>query len=86
MSYYDIVNAINSKIGGTSYSSWTIGVTDYPHIRREEHENNGEDVTSWTHYSTDSENDGRKVEKHFIDLGMKGGTGGGGNAEYVYVF
>ena len=86
MSYNDIINAINNKVGGTSYSAWTIGVTDKPFTRREEHESDGDDVSSWSHYPTDNEDIGREVEKHFLDLGMKGGTGGGGNAEYVYVF
>jgi len=86
MSYDDIIYAIDRKISGSSYSSWTIGVTDDPYKRRDEHENDGEDVTHWTHYPTDNEDVGRNVEKHYINLGLKGGTGGGGNAGYVYVF
>lgn len=86
MSYNEIVDGINLKIGSTSYSIWTVGVTDDPDKRKQEHHNDGENVTYWTQWRTDTEKVGRDVEKHFLDLGMKGGTGGGGRAGYVYVF
>jgi len=37
-------------------------------------------------WSTDSEKDGRDIEEYFLDKGMKGDTGGGGSASYVYIF
>jgi len=86
MTNYEIISAIDEKVRGTNYSDWTIGVTDKPFERKEEHESEGKDVSHWSHYNTDSEEVGRAVEKHFLDLGMKGGTGGGGHAGYVYVF
>lgn len=86
MTIADIISAINGKVGSTNYSIWTIGVTDDPETRKSQHSNDGEDVKYWGHWKTDSETVGRDVEKHFLDKGMKGDTGGGGNAGYVYVF
>lgn len=86
MSYDEIVKAIDSKVSSTGYSIWTIGVTDDPDKRKEEYKYNNESVTYWKEWKTDSEKVGRDVEKHFLDLKMKGGTGGGGKAGYVYVF
>jgi hypothetical protein len=75
-----IKEAIEGKV--THYSVWTIGVTDDPDRRREEHDN--PDI--WYHWNADSEQVARNVEAYFIDKGMKGGTGGGGGADYVYIF
>ncbi len=86
MNYENIVKAINNKVGSSNYSIWTIGVTDDPDKRKQEHQDAKENVTYWSQWKTDSEDVGRDVEKHFLDLKMKGGTGGGGRAGYVYVF
>ena len=64
------------------YSIWTIGVTDDPVRRRDEHGNPG----AWRYWDADTETVARNVEKHFLDRGMKGGGGGGGRADYVYIF
>lgn len=82
----DIISEMNSKVGNSSYSSWTIGVTDDPETRRTQHQNDGNNVSSWKHWKTDSEQDGRDIEAHFLGKGMKGGTGGAGKAGYVYIF
>ena len=82
----DIINAIEDKRGSTSYSSWTVGVTDDPETRKQQHENDGKNVTYWKHWKTDSEQISRDVESHFLDKGMKGGGGGQGKAGYVYIF
>lgn len=86
MNYLEIIKAINDKISSSGYSYWTIGVTDDPETRKSQHESDGENVTHWSQWETDSEKVGRDVEKSFLDLGMKGGTGGGSGAGYVYVF
>lgn len=66
----------------SNYSVWTIGVTDEPARRRIEHDN--PDV--WYQWNADTEKIARDVEAYFIDKGMKGGTGGPGGADYVYIF
>jgi hypothetical protein len=75
-----IKKAIEEKV--KHYSVWTIGVTDDPDRRREEHDN----PAVWYQWDADSEQVARNVEAYFIDKGMKGGSGGGGGADYVYIF
>ena len=82
----EIISAIKNRTSGTKYSIWTIGVTDDPTNRKSQHSNDGENVRYWTQWKADSESVGREVEKYFLDKGMKGDTGGGGNAGYVYMF
>lgn len=65
-----------------SYSNWTIGVTDDPNRRNGEHGN----PPSWRHWDADTEQAARNVESYFISKGMKGGGGGLGRADYVYIF
>lgn len=64
------------------YPAWTIGVTDNPKRRRTEHG----DPTTWYQWDADTQAVARSIEAHFIAEGMKGGTGGGGGADYVYIF
>lgn len=66
----------------SDYSVWTIGVTDDPARRRREHDN----PKVWHDWDADTEQAARNVEAYFIAKGMKGDTGGGGTADYVYIF
>ncbi len=66
----------------TSYSIWTIGVTDDPVRRKSEHGN----PQHWHQWDADTETAARNVEKYFLDKGMKGAPGGAGRADYVYIF
>lgn len=75
------IKAAIEKIVST-YSLWTIGVTDDPTSRRNEHGN----PASWHQWDADTETIARNVEAYFLDKGMKGGAGGGGGADYVYIF
>lgn len=77
-------SAIKAAIEGiiVSPSNWTIGVTDDPVHRKAEHGN----PSGWRHWDADTETAARNVESYFIAKGMKGGTGGGGRADYVYIF
>ena len=80
----EIKAAIAGRVaaGSVGYSSWTIGVTDDPVRRKGEHSN----TEHWMQWKADSEAAARNVEKYFLDKGMKGGTGGSGTADYVYIF
>ena len=40
----------------------------------------------WEHWLADNEAVARNVEKHFLDLGMDGDTGGGEDTKYIYVY
>ncbi len=64
------------------YGAWTIGVTDDPGRRMREHNN----PTGWRHWDADTERIARDVEAFFVAEGMSGDTGGGGRADYVYIF
>lgn len=75
-----IKSAIEAKV--THFSAWIIGVTDDPERRRREHGN----PSVWYHWDADSEQVARNVEDYFLDEGMKGAPGGGGRADYVYIF
>ena len=85
MTKQEIIDAIEDVVG-TSYDSWTIGVTDTPSTRKSRHESEGKDVSHWKQWKTDSEQVGRDVEKCFKAKGMKGDIGGGGDAGNVYIF
>ena len=82
----EIKQAIQQKIGQTKYDIWTIGITDDPHRRKFEHDNKRQDTNYWKDWKADTEAIARNLEKHFIDNGMKGGTGGGEDPTYVYIF
>ena len=80
-----IKTAIENRVNSAKtkdYSIWTIGVTDDPNRRKAEHGN----PKYWVQWNADSETAARNVEKHFLGKGMKGGTGGSGKADYVYIF
>lgn len=64
------------------YPSWTIGITDDPERRRQEHNN----PTRWHHWYAVTETSVRKIEKYFLDKGMKGAPGGGVFPNYIYIF
>ena len=75
-----IIAAIENFV--SNYSYWTIGVTDDPNRRKTQHDN----PSPWYQWNADSETVARDVEAYFLQKGMKGDTGGGGNADYVYIF
>jgi hypothetical protein len=65
-----------------TYAHWTIGITADPERRRQEHGN----PSAWHHWDAGLESAARRIEKHFLDKGMKGDTDGGYALHYVYVF
>jgi len=81
----EIKAAIEKRVNSAKtkdYSIWTIGVTDDANRRKGEHGN----PKYWKQWNPDSETAARNVEKFFLNKGMKGGTGGPGKANYVYIF
>lgn len=67
------------------YTLWTIGITDTPKSRKDQHRDNGKDVSEWADWSIHSESDAREIEEYFLDQGMMGDTEGG-SVKYVYIF
>ena len=86
MDAQSIINEIESIVGNSLYTMWTIGVTDSPRRRREEHEDDHKSTFGWSVWDADTEEVARYVERHFIGEGMHGGAGGRGEADYVYIF
>ena len=82
----EIEGRVSRAKGGEDYSIWTVGVTDTPKIRRDQHDGDGKEIKHWKDWATDSEKDGRDIEEYFLDKGMNGDTGGRGSASYVYIF
>ena len=64
-----------------------IGITNDLNRRLKiEHKITAEDYW-WTSSEADDAETARAVERHFIEMGMQGGTGGGDNeTEFVYCF
>ncbi len=84
-----IISEIEGRVSRESeerYSTWTIGVTNTPKIRKDQHDSNGKKVEHWKDWSTDSEKDGRDIEEYFLYKGMKGDTEGEGTVSYIYIF
>lgn len=84
----EIISEIESRVNNSKkadYILWTVGITDTPKIRKDQHANEGKDIKHWKDWSV-SEKDGRYVEEHFLDKGMNGDTGDDGSVRYVYIF
>jgi hypothetical protein len=89
MTKSEIIAAIESKVSGTSYSTWRIGLTHDPTGRKNEWAAEGEDVSRWSEWQADSLSDAQYIEAYFINKGMKGGAGGDLSpykTVWVYVF
>lgn len=86
----DIIAAIQKKVSTTQYNIWRIGLThDLDERKTYWRDTEKETVTYWSNWTADSLSDAQDIEAHFIDKGMKGGTGGDLSSRktvYVYVF
>jgi hypothetical protein len=84
-----IMSEIASKVG-TSPSAWRIGLThDLAERKKYWRETSNLDVSHWTTWRAASLSDAQHIENHFINKGMKGGTGGDlspMSTTYVYIF
>jgi hypothetical protein len=84
-----IMAAIKLKVGSTSYDIWRIGLT-HDLAERKQYWKDTEklSVDYWSDWTADSLSDAQDIEAHFIEWGMKGGTGGDltpYKTVYVYV-
>ena len=89
MTKQQIIKSIESHIRRKSflkyfwgYEFWTIGITENPPERKIAHKH----PEKWKVWQANTAKVARDIEKYFIKKGMKGGTGGGKNPIYVYVF
>jgi hypothetical protein len=85
-----IMSAINAKIGTTAFNIWRIGLThDLKERKTYWKDTEKKNVDYWSDWQADSLSDAQDIERHFIDKGMQGGTGGDLSSRYttyVYVF
>ena len=82
--------AIEAKKSSYSYSVWRIGLThDLAERKRYWTDTEKESTGLWADWQADSLSDAQDIERHFINKGMKGGTGGDlrlYKPVYVYIF
>ncbi len=84
-----IIMAIESR-ASSHYGLWRIGLT-HDLAERKHYWKDTEDlsVDYWSDWTADSLSDAQDIESHFINKGMKGGSGGNLSASktvYLYVF
>ena len=75
------------QIAGPNYEDWYIGITDDPKRRKREHERENRDTSAWRDWNAESTKRADYIEWYFVELGMRGGGGGGNyNSTHVYIF
>ncbi len=83
-----IVQEIDSYIkqNGGGYHQWYAGIATNPRDRLFSDHNVDEKSGTWIYQDCGSENTARQIEKYFLNLGCKGGTGGGISPKFVYAY
>ncbi len=88
-SYEDIVSDISMHVSecGGEYSDYYCGITNDIERRLFGEHNVDKEHGVWIYRTASSDTVARKVEKHFLDAGCKGGSGGGSNdCKIVYCY
>lgn len=89
LSYDEIVNKIDEhlrKSGKRYYSEFYIGVSQNA-VKRLFEEHHVDKENSWWIYTTAISSEvAIQVKKHFLDLGMRGDTGGDYKSKMVYCY
>jgi hypothetical protein len=86
MTKHYIINAIEKMIGATSYTLWTIGVTDDPDAKKKHFESVNTATRFWQHWQADTLSDAKDILEHFTAQGMTNAPLDEGNALWVYVY
>ena len=69
------------------YSSWYVGISETPRNRLFTGHNVDEKTDHWIYNTASSSTIAREIEKHFLELGCDGGSGGGDeDARAVYAY
>ena len=88
--YETIINEINAHLlrsGRRYYSDFYIGITKDVEQRLFGDHNVSKDNSWWIYRTAETNEIARAVEKHYLDLGMRGGSGGGdNNSRIVYCY
>ncbi|MDE5842673.1 MAG: hypothetical protein K2H35_02920 [Muribaculaceae bacterium] len=90
MSYNEIIERIDDHLGKSGkqyYSEFYVGISKDARKRLFEQHHVDKDTSWWIYLTANSAETARRVEKHYLDLGMRGNEGGGDNsAEMVYCY
>lgn len=89
-SYDEIIKRFDEHLGKSGkryYSEFYIGISNDAAKRLFEQHHVDKDNSWWIYTTAESSQVARNVEKHYLDLGMRGGTGGGDeNSDMVYCY
>jgi len=83
----EIINDFSNYFKGITYSSCYIGITSDINNRLFGDHGVSRENDHWIYRTASSNTIAREIEKHFLDAGMDGGTGGGdktSNIVYAY--
>lgn len=88
--YKNIIKTIDdllSKSGKSYFNEFYIGITDNPRRRLFEEHGVSEKNSWWLYIEAIDSETARNVEKHYLEKGMRGGTGGGNReSHFVYCY
>ena len=73
----EIINDITQYFMGTTYSGCYVGITSDVESRLFRDHRVSREHGRWIYRTANSHTVAREVEKHFLNAGMDGGTGGG---------
>ncbi|MDE6337034.1 MAG: hypothetical protein K2L34_10750 [Muribaculaceae bacterium] len=91
LSYHEIIDKFDkhlSKSGKRYYSEFYVGISKNAPKRLFEEHHVDINTSWWIYVTADSSDTARDVEKHYIELGMRGSDGGGDDSSdmvYCYV-
>jgi len=77
----EIIENIEQIVTG-DYTRWTIGLTEDPERRKEEHKN----PAMWYQWQADSQLNAKYIEMYFQGKGMWGFPPDGDEPTYIYIF
>jgi hypothetical protein len=88
MTNQSIINAIEKKIGATSFSVWTIGVTNEPDKAKALYENIYGNTRYWEYWEMPTSDDTKQIISYFEAKGMRlnGNHIEENKKQYLYVF
>ena len=85
----EIIDEIENHITdcGGGIRNWYVGIAAKPKERLFDDHSVDEEKDAWIYHPASSDSVARDIEKHFLDKGAKGGSGGGGkNSKFVYAY
>ncbi len=81
------LNGKLQKHPNTVNSQWYVGISSDVQVRLFNDHKLNEQNDEWAHSTADTADIARSVEKHFLDAGLDGGSGGGDEGTtIVYVY